>query len=234
MKTCLKNLSCCAAMALAGLSMGTRANADLISLSVEAAGAQTGTVPGVTTETFNEISTGQYSSLSTAVGTLTTSGSGAIVVADIFGGAGGTGNYFSLGAQSGSSDPVTLTFSGPQSYFGLWWSAADVNNTLTFYSGTTALATFTTATAFAGLGSSYFGNPNNGGDSGEPFAYMNFNSVGDNTFTSVVFSNNNTTGTGFESDNWSINAVPEPSSLVLSGTAAVIVGLALKRRRARA
>jgi PEP-CTERM motif len=234
MKICLKKLSCCAAMALAGLSMGTRASADPISLSVEAAGLQTSTVPGVTTETFNEFSTGQYSSLSTAVGTLTTSGSGAIVVADIFGGAGGTGNYFAVGAQSGSADPVTLTFSGPQSYFGLWWSAADANNTLTFLSGTTVLETFTTATAFAGLGSSYYGNPNNGGDTGEPFAYMNFNGVGGTTFTSVVFSNNNTTGTGFESDNWSINAVPEPSSFVLSGTAAVIVGLALRRRRARA
>ncbi len=188
----------------------------------------------MTTETFDGFSTGQYSSLTTAVGMLTSSGAFSVVAADIYGGAGGTGNYFAVGAQSNSADPVTLTFSGPQSYFGLWWSAADANNTLTFYSGATELASFTTASAFAGLGSSYFGNPNNGGDTGEPFAYMNFNGVSGTTFTSVVFSNNGTTSTGFESDNWSINAVPEPSSLVLSSTAALIVGLALRRRRPRA
>ena len=157
------------------------------------------------TETFNGFSTGQYSSLTTSVGTLSTSGALEIVAADIYGGAGGTGNYFALGAQSGSSDPVTLTFSGPQSYFGIWWSAADVNNTLTFYSGAPSWLLHT-ASVFAGLGSSYYGNPNNGGDTGEPFAYLNFNGASGTTFTSVVFSNNGTTSTGFESDNWSISS----------------------------
>jgi hypothetical protein len=233
MKICLKSLSLCAAMALLVTSSGPKAHAGPISLSVETAGLQTSAVQGVTTETFDGFSTGQYSSLTTAVGTLSTAGSLEIVAADIFGGAGGSGDYFSLGAQSGSADPVTLTFNGPQSFFGIWWSAADVNNTLTFYSGATELATFNTSSVFAGLGNSYYGNPNNGGDTGEPFAYMNFNGVSGTTFTSVVFTNNGTTSTGFESDNWSISSVPEPSSLVLSSTAAVILGLALRRRRPR-
>ena len=95
-----------------------------IVMTNEAPGAQTSTVAGVITETFNSFGTGQYSSLQTAVGSLSTSGSLAIVSADIYGGAGGTGNYFALGAQSGSALPVTLTFKGSESYFGLWWSAA--------------------------------------------------------------------------------------------------------------
>jgi hypothetical protein len=155
----------------------------------------------------------------------------AMVRADIFGGAGGAGNYFSVGAQSGSASPVTLTLNGPQSYFDMWWSAADINNTLQFYSGSTLLATYATASVFTGIPGAYFGNPNNGGDSGEPFAYLNFNGSLETTFTSVVFSNSGSTGTGFESDNWSVHAVPEPSSLVLCGTSAAIVGLGLWRRR---
>ena len=205
-----------------------------IVLTTEDPGVQTSTVPGVITETFNDFSTGQYSTLTTAVGALSTNGALSIVAADIYGGAGGTGNYFAVGAQSNSAEPVTLTFSGPQSYFGLWWSAGDVNNTLTFYSGANVLASYTTATALGGLPGSYFGNPNNGGDTGEPFAYLNFNGTSGTTFTSVVFSNNGTTGTGFEADNFSIQSVPEPSSLVLSGTAATIGALVLWRRRRQA
>jgi hypothetical protein len=228
-----KCFAVCAVMTLFATLTGTWAHAG-VTFNVETAGVEATSVTLVTTETFNAIPTGLYSSLSTSVGTLSTSGSAAIIVADVFGGAGGTGNYFALGAQSGSSDPVTLTFSGPQSYFGFWWSAGDVNNTFQLLNGTTVLATYNTASAFAGLGAPYFGNPsppNQGGDSGEPFAYFNFNGTGGTMFTSVVFSNNGSTGTGFEADNFSIKSVPEPSSLILSGSAALIGGLALLRRR---
>jgi hypothetical protein len=230
MKISKSVLACFAVIVPLAPQFSTQAHAGIV-LSVEAAGAQTSTVPDVITQTFNSFSPGDYSSLTTNVGTLSSSGEFAIVPADVFGGAGGVGNYFSVGAQSGSASPVTLTLDGPQSYFGMWWSAADVNNTLRFYSGSTLLATYTTASVFTGIPGSYFGNPNNGGDAGEPFAYLNFNGSLGTTFTSVVFSNSDSTGTGFESDNWSVHAVPEPSSLVLCGTSAAIVGLGLWRRR---
>ena len=138
-----------------------------------------------------------------------------------------------LGAQSGSSDPVTLTFKGPESYFGFWWSAADANNTVTFYSGSNALATYNESSAFSftSPGDAYYGNSNNGGDTGEPFAYFNFSGTAGTTFTSVVFSNNGTTGTGFEADNFSLGSVPEPSSLSLGVSSLAICALAMRRRR---
>ena len=90
------------------------------------------------------------------------------------------------------------------------------------------------AFSFTTPGDAYYGNPNNGGDPGEPFAYLNFNGTDGTTFTSVVFSNNGTTGTGFEADNFSIGNVPEPSSLVLGSMASAICALALWRRNRRA
>jgi hypothetical protein len=235
MKISFKSFAIYATTSLLAIGSVPSAQAGLV-MTVDAPGVQSSTVAGVTNESFNSFGTGQYSTLQTAVGTLSTSGSLAIVPADIYGGAGGTGNYFALGAQSGSADPVTLTFRGPESYFGIWWSAADANNTVTFYSGSSALMTYNSASAFgfATPGDAYYGNPNNMGDTGEPFAYLNFNVTDGSTFTSVVFSNNGMTGTGFEADNFSIGTVAEPSSLVLAGLGTAVCALAVWRRRWRA
>jgi hypothetical protein len=208
---------------------GNTARAGLVT-TVDAPGVQASTVAGVTTETFNSFSKGQYSSLTTAVGTLSTAGAESIVVADSYGGAGGTGNYFALGAESGSADAVTLTFKGPESYFGMWWSAADANNAVSLYSGTTLLASYNSTSVFADLPASYDGNPNSGADVDEKFGYVNFNATDGTAITSVVFSNNGTTSTGFEADNFSVLQVPEPSTLVLFGTAIVIGGVIVGRR----
>ena len=66
-----------------------------------------------------------------------------------YGGAGGSGNYFAIGAESSSTDPVTLSLSSEANYFGFWWSAGDVNNSITLLQNSTALATFTTANIVA-------------------------------------------------------------------------------------
>ncbi|WP_168221683.1 Npun_F0296 family exosortase-dependent surface protein [Aquisphaera giovannonii] len=234
------------------VAAATRAEAGLV-VSVEAPGVMSSKVSGITTETFDGLPPGIASSLDTAVGTLASRGRFAILNADSYGGADAGGEYISLGAQSGSPAPMTLTFASPQAYFGMWWSAADAYNEITFYSGQQALGSFNSPFVLDALnalpdGRKYYGNPNGWGDASEPFAYLNFFGTGGTTITSVVFANSGTTATGFESDNWSIASVapstirgtiiagaivPEPSSLVLAGVACAAGGLAAVRWRSR-
>ncbi len=61
---------------------------------------QSSTVPGVITETFDSFANGQYSSLSTAVGTLSSAGEFAIVNADLYGGAAGPGSISRSGPRA--------------------------------------------------------------------------------------------------------------------------------------
>jgi len=130
-----------------------------------------------------------------------------------FGGAKYPSGYYPVQSQPGGGvggahaiPTTTLTLNTPSCYFGLWWSAGDKTNTLTFYNGNTQIAQFTTATLPVQLPSAYFGNPKDGyADPNEPFVFLNFFTVG-TQFTKVVFSN--TGPTGFESDNWTVRAQP--------------------------
>lgn len=221
-------------------------------LTANAAGSQSSTVANVTTENFDSFKAGRYQTLTTAVGTLT-SPNMQIVSSDQYGGAGGQGNYFSIGAQSGATS-ATLLLNGAQAYFGFWWSAADHENKITFLSHGSVVAGFDASTAIGSLGSSYLGNPNgnpsNPPDAGEKFAYLNVIGTNGSTFDEVDFSNLST-GTGFESDNWSVRgtpltptypgtpiggltpaAVPEPSSLAMTTVGiSALVGLISARRK---
>ncbi|MEH1911156.1 Npun_F0296 family exosortase-dependent surface protein [Nostoc sp.] len=155
-----------------------------------------------------------------------------IVNADQYGGAGGTGKYFDVNANISGQTVSTLNLTTAQSYFGLWWSAGDANNVLTFLSQGKVVETITTADVVKYIAAltnkaSYYGNPNStfaNQNSGEPYAFINFYDVA-GTFNQVQFSNIG--GTGFESDNHTVatsyksitgsvvtKAVPESSSLL--------------------
>jgi len=236
----------CGALLVVGIA-GSHADAALI-LTAEAAGVQTTSVAGVTTVPFTLIGVGTYTSLTTGIGSFGGPGL-AIVDADVFGGAGGTGHYFAVGVQSNTL-ATTLTLNGPQAFFGFWWSAADPDNGVEFYSGAALIGTFNPTTALGALGAAYFGNPNptQSGNTGEKYAYLNFIGTGGTTFNKIVFKNASTTFSGFEADNFSVRAtpvtdpppgtligggvsqVPEPWSAVVWACSAALGGLACRRR----
>ncbi len=186
---------------------------------VETATFDTNTVQTYTTEFNTNI--GEFNS-----GALTGTAGASLNVgtADQYGGAGGTGNFIALGAQTGTGTPVTVSLNSSSNYIGLWWSAADTNNSIELFNNGTLVGTIkesefnailpnsttTTVTAINGTTQyntkAYYGNPNtnfSGQDNNEPFFYVDLVLNGA-TFNQVAILNNGTAGTGFETDNWSI------------------------------
>ena len=192
-------------------------------------GAQSSSVGGTTVATFDSLPLGNVTTpYDSPIGTYDASSISpfSVQAANQWGGATNgttTTNYFALGAQSGTSAPVSVTLNLPADYFGFWWSAGDVNNGISLYTGDSLLAHFTTqmlvtllnggsghVTAIDGAtysSSSYYGNPNTGEDTSEPFAFVDIVATG-LTFDRIVFDNNGTTGTGFESDNHTVTSEP--------------------------
>jgi hypothetical protein len=133
--------------------------------------------------------------------------------ANLYGGATGTGYYPVQSAAPGGVDggnaiaETVVKLDKPSSYFGLWWSAGDPYNTLSFYSGDKLVATFDTKTILDALPRSYFGNPTTtfkGQDGSEPFAFLNVFGKANVTRDKIVFDNPGSTG--FESDNWTVRS----------------------------
>jgi len=198
-------------------------------VTVEAAGVQSTSVAlarsGV--ETFDQLPTGYKYDFSTTFGTSELTGEylgdSFVVNANDYGGAGGTGSYYSV---SGS---VALTItSGVADYFGLWASALDGGNSIAFYMAGVMKDTIDLADYV--LADTYLGNPNGGGDNNEKFAFFNFNVIGG--YDKVVLIQNN--GGGFENDNHTVGllaAVPEPASWALMIAGFGMTGLSMRRRK---
>jgi len=248
-------------------------SASLVVTYAEDPGAINSTLSNTAVISFDTLATkgaGAYTNLTWSDSTLGTVGSVDQVYlqkTNQYGGANYPNGYYPVESQpSGGvggahAIPITtLTLDTPSSYFGLWWSAGDKYNTLTFYNGSTQIAQYTTATLPGLLPKTYFGNPVDGrADSAEPFAFLNFYGVGAR-FTKVVLSNLNSTG--FESDNWTVRAqpygyytgedpanlpgvlistintsttpVPEPSAAMALGLSGLLlIGFLTSRRRVR-
>jgi len=192
--------------------------------------APTASLPGISVETFN---TGATSS--TKYTNFVWSGVGTydqvcVMPTNEYGGADNS-DFCVQSANEGSPNNVTkttLTLNSNSQYFGMWWSAGDANNYLTFYNGDTIVAAFSTATLLdqlkansGGNSSPYLGNPNtgtnHGKDSGEMFAYINFfASDADTSWNKIVLYDPNSSG--FESDNhadlttWTYGSSPMPGN----------------------
>jgi hypothetical protein len=223
--------------------------ADTFVVTQLAAGVQT---PAPATTTFYETFTnplgngGTTTTFGGSTITGTYSGDFAVTAASQYGGAGGTGNFMDTTTPGGQPGSYTLSLSAQVNYFGLWFSALDAGNSLSFYDGSTLVDTFN-ASSYASLvgncPNAYCGNPNAtfmGDDSGQQYAYLNFlDTTG--TFNTIVFTESPAVGQ-FESDNQAIaqnvttipgtplTATPEPSTLMLFGTGILGVAGAIKRR----
>lgn len=218
---------------------------------------------GVETFDFDNVKAGYYRELETRIGIYSATGKGFAVLTPTganaaWGGASPSGEpqakqtqYAAIGAQS-SQTLLQLQLEGKQNYFGMYWSAGDAANQLTFYLGQTIVAAYSTrdVVAFVSGLAGYYGNPNNGANRGEPYAYLNFYATEGDVFDRIVFTNAGT-GSGFEMDNHSVllrdeagedgdgglsgtvvpqsptstTPVPEPASWTLATLAIVGVGL---------
>jgi hypothetical protein len=236
-----------AALSSAALLCAGAASADTFSLNYEAPGVQntTATFSVMGVETFDEQPTG-FRTFTTDFGT-----GGAITgnyantqinSADLYGAAGGVGNY----AVAFSATPYTVSLSADPSkdpqginYFGYWLSALDAGNQVAFYKNGAEVGSLSPAMVLASVGSNsaYFGNPTAnflGQDGGEPFVFVNFYDL-TGTFDQVRFSE--TTGGGYESDNHTVGfftqmgGVPEPATwgMMLMGFGGM--GALLRSRR---
>jgi hypothetical protein len=191
-------------------------------------------VAGSTVATFDSLAPGNVTTpYASAIGTYNASPGSPFHVnaADQYGGATDPANpttptnYFTIGVQSGTSAPVSVTLNQGADYFGFWWSAGDANNGVSLYAGNFLLVRFTTqvllsmlnggagkVTAINGTkynSSAYYGNPNapSGRNTGEPYVFIDMVAIGV-TFDKVVFDNTNTTSSGFESDNHTVFDTP--------------------------
>lgn len=156
-----------------------------------------------------------------------------IVSSNQYGGAGNSGRYGAIGAQSGTAGAITLNLTNPTTFFGMWWSAIDPYNGVSLYddstflmriSGADMISLFSASPTLTAQNnavyqtSAYLGKPGTTPrpNSGEYYAYVMFQASG-LTFNRVVLDNSGTTSTGFEFDNFQVRsgAFTIPGSTVL-------------------
>lgn len=177
---------------------------------------------------FNNITPGLTSSFSSEDNSTSSnylySGNFQVQATDYYGGADNS-NYIT------STDIITnysISIDKSQKYFGLWWSAGDVSNTLVFKKEGSIVATFNTADVINLLGTlpngnQYYCNPTNnfyGQICSEPYAYLHFFFEGSEEYDEIVFetSDSSTRGSKFESDNhtFSVNELPVTGTIITS------------------
>jgi hypothetical protein len=222
---------------------GTAAMADTFHNTYLAPGVQASS-DSTHTETFSSFN-GSTTNFNGSGITGTYTGAFSISGANLYGGADGTGSFIT------TSSSYTLTLSSAVNYFGMWFSALDGGNQLSFYSDSTLVFSFSPNDYASLVGvcptgaaePNYCGNPNAAfynQDSDQQYAFLNFYDT-NGSFNKIVFTENPQIG-GFESDNHTLGTltgdpsgtpldpVPEPSTFVL-GFSGIVAGIAGTRRQ---
>lgn len=250
----MRSLIVCLTM-LVTLAASVPARADMITISYGASGVQTPSAlvmryaTTIGTESFDGRTAGPFSTSFGTRGLITGTYAGATFAsANLYGGAGGTGNYIeALGNTAGYT--ISLATSGVPgvNYFGYWLSALDAGNQLTFKRAGAVVGSYSSADLVSALGACsstnpYCGNPTTafrGQDGGEAFAFVNF--VDLNGFFDEIDVFEKPALGNYESDNHTVaycanasacvngTVVPEPMSAMI--IVAGIAGLALVRFR---
>lgn len=155
-------------------------------------------------------------SLSNAGTTYTYEGNYELANADVYGGANGSRHIRSVVTNNDSSC-FRVRLDRDQKYFGFWWSAGDSYNKLTFRNNGQEVGVFVTEDLKNFIDNSnsintsdYYGNPNTGGNSGEPYSFVNVFFDDGVSFDEVIFETTTNDGAKFESDNHTFSTTSEP------------------------
>jgi hypothetical protein len=199
-------------------ALGFSAGVQAITISASAIGETTSNVAGITTVTFDGGNCAGYASCTGDFAIVSGSASGlyATPFTD-------TTKYLSVPNPSQSTQTATLNLGATADYFGLYWGSIDSYNIISFFSGTTQVASYN-GTQLPSL------TANGNQTAWSSNRYINFD-FGSANFDSVKIISN---GFAFESDNHAFRktSVPEPTTLLLMGLG--LIGLIGTRRFNRA
>jgi len=221
-----------AVAAMVALACG-QANGAVI-VSVNQAGSTTANLSGYTFSLANlDNATGGLESINFAGSSITgtrTAGWVNIAGANVYGGAGGAGLFGTV-----QGDPAAYQLSQSVNYLGLWGSALDGANAVALYNDDILLGSFSLQTVLQsspGFDNAYYGNPFGGGNSGELYAFFNFQS--DTAFNRFELIQNG--GGGFEFDNVTIGSAvvstaPEPATWGMMMIGFALIGLTARGYR---
>lgn len=198
-------------MALPGNAAGQ------ITFAVDAPAVQGSFVDGVTLENFDDgcvspLAIGQFTGICGSSNAVFYAGASS-ESGDPF--EGGVGTPF---AGVGPGNEVNIELDGPANYLGFHWQAGNEFDRVRLYSGETLLADFSFETLMAALDGAelatigggayatedYFGNPVNGEQAHEPYAYVHIFASEGVTFDRVVMSEDAGSPGIFEFDNMTV------------------------------
>lgn len=188
--------------ALAAFLTGTLQAATIVTIA-ENPDAYNTTLLNTSVYTFDSLSPGHHRAVSwDGVGTFDQL---YVLKADQYGGAPTDafpkGSPYSVQGVGSPVKQTVLTLDKPSSYFGLYWSAGDMANKMSFFDGGKLVAEFTTANLMSMLPKDYYGNPRDRSlNRGEPYGFINFYADSSTKWDRIILSNAGSSG--FESDNY--------------------------------